>query len=96
MSASVIPFPHRDPNFRLRTALSVLEAALDEQRAAIATWRESLTELRDTVGGVGHNLTALQSNLDRLKRDTLSLNDDAKAMESWADNVLAREVAHKA
>jgi chromosome segregation ATPase len=89
MSATVIPFPQRDPNLRLQTALSSLSAALEEQRTAIAAWRESLAELRGVVGSVGQGLVGLRTNLERLRQDTVSLNEDAQAMESWADAVLA-------
>lgn len=99
-TADIIPFPTRktaeiSPGDRLTQALTGLNVALAEQRAAIAAWRHSLTELRGVVNGVGEGLTTFQASLGRLETDVTALNSDAQAMEDWADAVLVQEVAPK-
>ncbi|MEI7710797.1 MAG: hypothetical protein WCI94_05150 [Rhodospirillales bacterium] len=93
-TADIIPFPPRKPaenseTDRLATALTALDIALAEQRAAIQAWRQSLTELRGVVGGLGAGLTDYHASLGRLGSQVASLNSDAKAMENWADAALA-------
>jgi hypothetical protein len=93
-TAEIIPFPPRKPaengrNDRLTTALTALDVAIAEQREAVQAWRQSLTELRGVVGGLGAGLTEYRDSLSRLSSEVASLNSDAKAMESWADAALA-------
>ncbi len=93
-TADIIPFPLRrmaenGQNDRLATALTALDIALAEQRAAVAAWRESLTELRGVMGGLGARLADYQDSLTQLGTKVDSLNSDARAMEDWADAVLA-------
>ncbi len=95
-TADIIPFPPRktaedSQNDRLTNALTALEVALAEQRAAVAAWRQSLTELRGVVGGLGAGLSEYQNSLTRLGSQVESLNADARAMEDWADAALAPE-----
>ncbi len=93
-TADIIPFPPRKPaensqSDRLTTALTALDIAIAEQRAAVQAWRQSLTELRGVVGGLGAGLTEYRDSLARLGTQVASLNTDAKAMENWADAALA-------
>jgi hypothetical protein len=90
-TAEIILFPMRKTaeNGRLATALTALDITLAEQRAAVAAWRESLTELRAVMTGLGTGLTDYQDSLSRLGTQVASLNSDAHAMEDWADAVLA-------
>lgn len=93
-TADIIPFPQRNAlenngNDRLANALTALDIAVAEQRAAVAAWRESLTELRGVVNGLGAGLSNYQASLNRLGAQVADLNSDAKAMEDWADTVLA-------
>ena len=95
-TADIIPFPPRktaedSQNDRLTNALTALEVALAEQRAAVAAWRQSLTELRGVVGGLGAGLSEYPNSLTRLGSQVESLNADARAMEDWADAALAPE-----
>ena len=96
-TADIIPFPPRksaenSQKDRLATALTALDIAIAEQRAAVQAWRQSLTELREVVGGLGAGLTEYHTSLGRLGKQVESLNSDAKAMESWADAALASNV----
>jgi ABC-type transporter Mla subunit MlaD len=95
-TADIIPFPSRkaaenSDSDRLTTALSALDIALAEQRAAIAAWRESLTELRGVMGNLGTGLTEYRDSLTNLGGKVQSLRSDAAAMEEWADAVLAQK-----
>lgn len=95
-TADIIAFPTRktaknsqkDP---LATAMTTLDIALAEQRAAVAAWRQSLTELRGVVVGLGTSLTDYHENLAKLGTQVTSLHNDARAMEDWAEAVLASE-----
>jgi hypothetical protein len=93
-TADIIPFPPRKmmengQNDRLTTALTALDIALAEQRAAVAAWRESLTELRGVMSGLGAGLADYQDSLTRLGTKVETLNSDARATEDWANAVLA-------
>jgi len=93
-TADIIVFPPRrmaanGQNDRLSTALTALDIALAEQRAAVAAWRESLTELRGVMSGLGTGLADYQDRLTGLGAQVTALNSDAQAMENWADKVLA-------
>jgi len=95
-TAEIIPFPQRNAlenndNDRLANALTALDIAVAEQRAAVSAWRESLTELRGVVSGLGAGLTDYQASLARLGAQVAALNSDARAMEDWADTVLASQ-----
>lgn len=95
MAAQIIPFPGRgDPaesagaNERLVRALRGLEAALAEQREAVANWRVALVALQGSVQGVGEGLRRYHGSLDRLLTDVSALNGRAVWLEQWADSVL--------
>jgi chromosome segregation ATPase len=95
-TAEIIRFPQRktlenNGDERLANALTALDIAVAEQRAAVAAWRESLTELRGVVSGLGAGLSNYQASLTRLGAQVAELNSDAKAMEDWADTVLASQ-----
>ncbi len=93
-SAQIILFPMRktaenSQNERLTNALTALDFALAEQRVAVAAWRETLTELRGIMSGLGASLTDYQDSLARLGTQVAAVNSDAQAMEDWTDAVLA-------
>ena len=99
-SATIIAFPRPkaapghdaagDGPERLRRALAALELALNEQRTAVAAWRENLDALRGSVRGLGVSLGAYQSRLAALAEDVGGLHQEARRMEAWADTALAR------
>lgn len=95
MSAEIIPFPVRLPQAedgqqRLRRAVMELEEAVATQRKAVAAWRESLAQLQVTMHGLGDSLVRYRDNLDNVGSLVASVNAEARALESWADDVLIR------
>ena len=92
----VIPFPAeraRRPargEDRLVAALASLEAALAVQRAAMAGFRESLGALSAAVGTLETGMTGYADRLATLRREVDGVNGTARALEAWADGVLAR------
>ncbi len=81
-SAQIIPFPTvtrppapvvetpQDPSARLKRALESLNAALAEQRQAVAQWRDAMVDLDGSVTGLGHSLRHLNDRLEVLKQQT--------------------------
>lgn len=95
----VIPFPVarvRRPaaeatgQERLAAALASLEAALAVQRAAMAGFRDSLGALSAAVGTLEAGVSGYADRLATLKREVDGVNGTARALEAWADGVLAR------
>jgi len=77
--AAAIPTP--DPGqARLALALAGLVQALEEQRAAVATWRASLAELRQSVETLGINLAGYRNNLSGLALGVDHLNQQARTL----------------
>ncbi|MGE0226607.1 MAG: hypothetical protein AB7F35_04995 [Acetobacteraceae bacterium] len=74
---------------RLARALASLNGALQEQRAAMAHWRESLDQLKRSTQGLGRSMKRYSGSLDKLHEDVGGLNRQAKALENWADSALA-------
>lgn len=97
-SAQIIPFPARptavppppDGSERLARALALLDAALVEQRTAVATWRDGLTALHTSVAGLDGSLRTYQAQLTALHERTEGVHDAAKRLETWADTALRR------
>jgi ABC-type transporter Mla subunit MlaD len=99
-TAQIIAFPVRpkpaamrvaepQPQDRLARALESLNAALAEQRVALAAWRSALGELKATTTGLGDNLQTYQANLRSLGDSVSSLNAKARSLEQWADAAAA-------
>ncbi len=91
-SAKIIPFPARvvaapveTPHERLVRALATLNAALAEQRVAIAAWRGALADLRTTATGLGESLQHYRGSLDVLEHGVGTLHTKATALRDWAD-----------
>ena len=95
-TARIIPFPAPNPELRLHRALTGLNAALDEQRQALAAWRAALGELATTTQSIGHGLADLNDSLDHLGTTVSTLQEDAEATLAWADAALAIGVAPRA
>lgn len=88
--AVVIPFPARrraalDPQVRLAHALESLEAALANQRAAIAAWRGVLKDLKSTTANLDASLQRYRSSLRSLGGSVSELQAKARALEDWAE-----------
>ena len=96
-SASIIPFPARPkpaapaPEDRLAKALVSLNAALADQRTAVAAWREVLAELKTTTTGLDESLQRYRANLRSLGTSVSSLHAKARSLEQWADGVIAKQ-----
>jgi ABC-type transporter Mla subunit MlaD len=94
-TADIIPFPARPkpqeqrPEERLVKAMQKLNAALAEQRVAIAGWREALGQLKVTTTGLGESLQRYRSNLGQLSGRVSVLHDQARSLEKWADSVVS-------
>ncbi|MCC6718432.1 MAG: hypothetical protein IT555_11165 [Acetobacteraceae bacterium] len=98
-SAQVIPFPARsrpapaeDSALRLRRALTALEAAVANQREAVATWRGAMGSLDGTVRGLQESLHAYHARLGGLRAQVDAVGETARGLEAWADETLARQV----
>ncbi len=95
-TAAIIPFPVRQAakpavapdQERLANALNALNAALANQREALAAWRAVLGELKTTTSGLDENLQRYRSSLRTLGNSVSSLRDKTKTLEAWADNAL--------
>jgi ABC-type transporter Mla subunit MlaD len=96
-SATIIPFPARvkpgpvvaTPEDRLARALASLNAALAEQKSAVAAWRDVLGELKTTTAGLDESLQRYRSNLRSLGTSVSALHAKARSLEQWADGVAA-------
>jgi chromosome segregation ATPase len=90
-TAEIIPFPARAPvaepvadggQERLRQALASLNAAIEEQRAAVAAWRGALGSLRDATGSLDAGMRAYRGTLDTLRTRMTGLSRQARSLES--------------
>jgi hypothetical protein len=92
-TAVIIPFPSRPkvqarPDERLSKALESLNAALAEQRVALAAWRGALGELKETTTGLGESLQRYRTSLGSLSGSVATLHDQARSLEQWADGFI--------
>lgn len=100
-TAVIIPFPTRpvakpaavpDPDGdRLARALAALNAALADQRAALTAWRSVLGELKTSTSTLEDSLQRYRGNLRSLGTSVSALREKSKALEQWADGVIASE-----
>jgi hypothetical protein len=81
------------PHDRLTRALAALDAALNEQRAAMAGWRDTLEQLRKTTTGLGLSMQRYSRALGKLGDDVAELNAGATRLERWADGAMRSTVA---
>jgi hypothetical protein len=91
-TAEIIPFPTRQvvqpaelPHERLGRALTTLNAALAEQRLAIAAWRGALAELKTTATGLGESLQRYRDSLGTLGEGVAALHTQATVLRDWAE-----------
>jgi hypothetical protein len=94
--ANVIPFPSRQPapptdegQERLHRALLALDAAVQEQRSAVAAWRAALADLGTVMSGLGESMQHYRSSLDTLDSRVAGLHAQAVQLERTADMALA-------
>ena len=90
-TAQIIPFPlrrppvKRDGNERLQRALAALDAAIANQRVAVAAWRCALADLNKVVSGLGDGLQRYRGSLDGLAVRVDSLRAQAVQLERTAE-----------
>ncbi|WP_043364468.1 hypothetical protein [Belnapia sp. F-4-1] len=87
-TADILPFPEK-PEDRLRRALRTLDAALDEQRAAVAGLRRELGALSGAVAGLGTSLQAYSRGLADTQEAVLGAHAEARRLDATADAMLA-------
>ncbi len=85
--AVLFAFPAR-PEDRLRLALRRLEESLEEQRQAVAAWRESLAALKTATGDLGGSLESFQGELAGTAAAVRAVGDEARRLEVTADAML--------
>ncbi|MBL6079235.1 hypothetical protein JMJ56_14545 [Belnapia sp. T18] len=85
--ADILPFPEK-PEDRLRRALRTLNAALDEQRAAVAGLRRELGALSGAVAGLGTSLQAYSHSLADTQEAVLGAHAEARRLDATADAML--------
>lgn len=75
---------------RLSRALAALDAALEEQRAAMDRFRLAIGDLTRAVSGLEAGLVRYGDELACLGHDLERLAIEARALEVWADEALCR------
>jgi hypothetical protein len=96
-TAEIISFPVRpqpvEPQTgdRLVRALESLNAAMLEQRAALAVWRGALNELKTTATGLSESLHQYRANLRSLGSSVNALQSKSQSLQQWADSVAVAE-----
>lgn len=88
-SAEILPFPNRAEE-RLRAALAALDAALLEQKLAIAEFQEHLGALGGAVAGLEVSLRRYACELAATEADVLATREAALALEATAEGWLRR------
>jgi hypothetical protein len=86
VAAPLSPTPDHD---RLVRALQSLNAALADQRVALAAWRAVLGDLKATTTGLDDSLQRYRSSLSCLGDSVNGLRDKARGLEQWADRAIA-------
>lgn len=76
---TIISFP-QSSDARLRVALRQLDAALDEQRTAIAAFRRELAILSGAVAHLGSSAADLHASLGDAAEETTRARDAAKVL----------------
>lgn len=100
-TAKVIPFRPRasrpepatapaEGQERLSRALAALDIALAEQQAAMDQFRLAIGDLDRAVSGLEAGLVRYGDELACLNHDVDRLGIEARALEAWADEALAR------
>jgi septal ring factor EnvC (AmiA/AmiB activator) len=75
---------------RLARALAALDIALAEQQAAMDQFRLALGDLDRAVSGLEAGLVQYGDELATLNHDIDRLAIEARALEAWADDTLAK------
>jgi hypothetical protein len=73
---------------RLARALLALDAAMTEQRTAVAAWRHALSDLSTTMRGLSSSVQRYRGSLASLDAKVAGLRHEADRLERWADDAL--------
>jgi prefoldin subunit 5 len=90
-TGNIIAFPvrttqvERQAEDRLTRALKSLNAAMTEQRAAVAAWRVALRDLKGATSCLDESLQRYRTNLAVLGSSVSALQSRARSLEQWAD-----------
>jgi hypothetical protein len=87
-TAELLAFPQR-PEDRLRLSLRSLDAALAEQRQAVAGLRAELASLSGAVAGLDGSLRTYHGTLGHAAAALAEAGAKARALETTADAMLA-------
>ena len=87
-TTEILPFPKR-PDDRLRLSLRALDAALAEQRAAMAGLRAELASLSTAVSGLDRSLRTYQGALGDTAAELAQAGAMARRLETTADAMQA-------
>lgn len=79
-----VPAAVLTPQQRLARALKTLDAALQEQRVAVAAWRGALAELKTATNSLGESLQQCRANVAALGEGVAGLHQQAKVLGHWA------------
>lgn len=91
MPAQIIPFPLRQSragspqDTRLRDSLARLQTASDQQRHAIAGWRQALSELRASMLTLDDSMQRYRLRLETLRAGLDGVRDQSRRLEAQAD-----------
>jgi hypothetical protein len=77
-----------EPPLHLAGAMSRLNAALAEQRMAVAAWRHAVTDLNTTMRGLTISVQRYRGTLAALDSKVSNLCGEAVRMEHWAEHAL--------
>jgi hypothetical protein len=76
------PLPKLEPRKRLQLAMRAVQGALEEQRAELAAFKETIGELDDVVKTMGESIDGYRDSIDNidvdgLRRSARKLQEDA-------------------
>ena len=75
---------------RLERALANLDAAMAEQRKAMAAWRSALDDLKASAHSLGDGLRRYGGVLDGLGADVSEVRARSDGLSEWTEGTIAR------
>ena len=75
---------------RLERALANLDAAMTEQRKAMAAWRSALDDLKASTHSLGDGLRRYGGVLDGLGADVSEVRARSDGLSEWTEGTIAR------
>ncbi|KAA2212532.1 hypothetical protein [Teichococcus oryzae] len=86
LPANLVEFPQSEGD-RLRLALRRLEAALQEQKQAVAAFRNSLSEMREATASLSGGMQHYNAVLGETAGKVAAAGDAARALQGRADTM---------